>query len=285
MKMSIFARVALVLGILIVVFGLRGTAGAQGEPIKNAREAVFESIEKLETLKGEIAINPIERLRRETELKRRALVHIIQLSILETEAIQEKLAGLRVDLRFLPLEKEFTKNLEEHLKYFRALEEVLESTGDLEGIQRIAGQLRDWRRLTYDPEIAKAVELVLVFQNREVLVIAVERFEKMSAELKRKAEKTRTLSQSIISQASLDLKEARLLNEEALTLLLGYLPARGKMIKDEETSPANPETKKTIKENAEAENPKTINTLVEGSLLKIKAAYRKFIELNEILRK
>ncbi|MEK7554604.1 MAG: hypothetical protein AAB518_01295 [Patescibacteria group bacterium] len=262
----------------IAVFGISlvSTAHAQPEPIKTAREAVIESIEKLDALKRDETIDPIERMKRETELKREALTNIIELSTLETENIREKLEDIEVTLAFEDFRIELVQATNGYVKYFDAAQNLLKGTESLDGIQTIAGQLKDWRILTYDPGIAKAVDLVLVFQNREALDIADQRFEKLSIELRRRAVRIRQSWQPLLLRASGDLDEAHRLNEAAIELLNEYLP------KDEA---AATEENTLAEVESEVVSDHTVRKFVEGSITKVKEAYGKFISLSDFLKR
>ena len=278
--------------IIAGVFVLLGASAAapayaQPEPIKTAREAVIESIGKLEDLKKNEAIEPVERLKQETELKREALGFIIDLSILETKNIEDKLSAIEVNLAFEDLRGEFIEATEGYAEYFGAMRSLLKRTDDLDGIQKIAGQLKDWRALTYDPGIAKAIDLILVFQNRDALGVADQRFEKLSAELKRRATKIRQSWQPLLLRASNDLEKAYELNDAAIELLNGYLPKEQPEEGLEAPTEAIGETI-SVPTTAVADDAlpaATIRQLVEQSIGKIKEAYGKFISLNDFLKR
>ena len=274
--------------VAVYFFGATGIAYAQPEPIKNAREAVMVSIEKLEELKGS-SLRPVEKLRKEIDLKREALTNIVRLSRLETETIKAKLDALEADPPFAALKKELVDKIKNYLNYFTGLEEVLKSTNNLDGIQSVAGQLKDWRKFTYDPEITKAVDFILVFQNREVLDTGGERLEKISGDLKRKAATAKSLWQPVVAKAATNLNVARELNARAFALLASYLPKSSAIDIPEIMPPTDEKTSdvnlKEVSAEAIITKPATIRDLVQDSLLEIKEAYQRFVELNDFLKR
>lgn len=260
---------------------LNKDVGAQSEAIKSARQEVVESLDELNGAKEEI-LSPAEKEKRELALKKSALQKILTLSILETENIKEKLFSLKdkdIKAEFLVFREQLIENLDSALERFRETEDSLENDLELSEVEMIAGDLSDWRDASYAPESKKAIDFITVFQNKSILKTADQRFGKISAELK-KIKSGKQTRQPALNQAAQNLKEARELQDRAMSLLATYLPkTEGEATLERETAA------EAVDLNAETDTPaQTIRHLVSKSLSKTKEAYKHFLDLNDLVR-
>ncbi len=270
--------------VALVILTVPVFARAQSDEIKSTRKEVIEAIDRLSAIKDQ-ELSPAERVRREAELKRAALEKILTLSDLETRGLRLRVAGTAdIGDAFVPLREDLVTRLDGYGDYFAGMKRVLKNTVALDDIQKLAGQFKDWRDSTYNPETRKAAEFVLSFQNRDALKTADQRLIKIGSDLRRhKVLKSKIeIWQSTLMRAAQNLKQAHQLNDQALEILAGYIPRQI----EEEITPAQTMSTADADEQPAAgdglpitEPAPTISDLIEGSVAKIREAYAGFIEL------
>jgi len=249
------------LSAFLIIAGLLSyeAADAQSEAIRSARQEVIATVDKLVEIQGQ-NLAPEAKEREEIALKKTTLQKIINLSVIETLDLKNKLASLAgVEAELIVLEDQLLTKLEDYLAYFDGVREVLEVTSTREQVQKLAGDFKDWREVSYNQELKKVVDFILVFQNKTLLKTAQERLTKFVSEI-RKTKLSRGATQPLLNEAALNLREAREANNRALNLLA--------------PSSSAPQTQSA-----------SLRDSVETSLTKIKAAYKNLIDLADLVKK
>jgi hypothetical protein len=250
---------------------------AQSEAIKEAREAVISSVNKLSEV-GDRNLSPAEKEKKEISLRKEALERIVTLSILETDEISLKLVTLTKSVpdEFIPLHNIFISETEEYLDYLALLKRNIRTLDSAEEISELAGSLKAWRETTYNPEIKKMVEFILAFQNKLILEKADERLKKINQDIKRLGKENS--SENLVQQAAVNLEKAHRANESAMEQLKEYIPRT-----DAELSALSEPVPQLMKTQALPEPP-TVRERIEDSLLNIRKAYKNFIEINDSIK-
>ncbi len=287
-----------VLIITVLSFSPVANLHAQSETIKNAREAVVESIDRVN--QGELEHAPEAQ---RFDVKRIALKNIFTLSKIEVQELSGKLTSLLLaneNENTQALRTKFAAALDSYLAYLSTTQNILEDAGDLTEVEGVAGDLKDWREKIYDPETKKILDFTLAFQNRQALKIAEGRLLKINADVKRTKlnRQKNDVAQLLIVSAGSNLKNARALNEEAVTSVLAYL--RPPLVTEQNVldtaGTLSPQTDETMKSGtalgAPSDNallqekvPSTLHELVSDSVNEIRTAYEKLIRISELLKK
>jgi hypothetical protein len=197
---------------------------AQSEDVKSAREEVMKSADKLTEVKEAIDLSPEEKEVEKLSAKKDVLLKVIALSTLETETVREKLETITdIPEEFVSLHASLLKNFDAFTVHFAKLKESTESAEELLLIQTIAGDLKLWRETMYDIEIKKALEFILVFQNRDILKTAGERFEKVSLHVTKVKLLQSGIAQLLLNQSKENLDEAQNFMNQAWEILRSYI--------------------------------------------------------------
>lgn len=270
---------------------------AQSETVKSAREEVQASADKLTAVQEE-NLTAEEKAEKETALKKEALGKIIALTVLEAEELKNKIESLTdIEAEFLILRDDFLNKLAVFPEYLDDFTAAHEASFDLVPLEKLAGDFQAWRAASYDPEVKKMVDFIIVFQSKNLLRVADQRFTKISVELKKiklPFGKTRSDIWLNLNQAALNLSEARIANAQAMVLLLEYLPKTEPADKTE----VKTETKEEISDkislltsddpspaNEPVEDKPTVRDAVQKSILGLRFAYENFIALAELFKK
>lgn len=267
--------------------------------IQSAFQDAVESVEQLVTVKDS-ELNAEEKARLELEARKNALAKIIDLTILEIEDLKNKLKKLDPkdfpQADYLPVRDEFLKVLDKFIEYHVSLQEIVEKSLKLEEVKNLAAEFKNWREANYSPQIRKILDFILVFQGNAIIKIVDRRLEKIINDLKKlgnsKLIDVKKL-EPLLEEAITSINAARELNANADELLQTALfpppaPESDAEINPEENSAENPTTTETIpapEEPAPAPAPViTIQKLIEESLVKIKNAYIKFMEMGSLIK-
>jgi len=296
---------AVLVAFFIIAFPL--TSSAQSETVKSAHEEVLKSADKLTEVKNATDLTPEAKKEEELAAKKDALLKVIALSQAETEELTLKIEEFgEIPEEFLPLMGFLTAELQKATTYFEELSKKTNDATDLNSIQLIASELKNWREAYYDPQIKPILEFILVFQNQEILKIADERFEKISQNLSKVKLLQSGTAELLLNESKNALEEADVYFKEALTILSAYIPtepkeemkiteineARGG---EEITNPLVPtgdivsheiQIAEPISENETevSEKAPDIRGLIKNSIEKTKTAYKHFIAIAGMIK-
>ncbi|PIT92856.1 MAG: hypothetical protein COU08_00195 [Candidatus Harrisonbacteria bacterium CG10_big_fil_rev_8_21_14_0_10_42_17] len=270
---------------------------AQSEEVKEARETVEESIQKLE---GADILN-------EFEIKKEGLENIFKLSAAETKNLQEYLTAItNGEAEFQALQESLSEEVNNHLFYIKTQQQSLAEAKTVKELKDLATAFNTWRQETYNFTTQKVVDFLLVFRAKAALAITDERFEKIKTTLtKIKATKEKSADwRGLLESAASHIKNARELHQEARSLLLSYTPSQDEetTLEKEEKKEENINTNTTQQEiekqmieeivtkeqkaeteinneDVEKSLPPTIQDLIAESLKSMKLAYQDFITI------
>lgn len=263
---------------IAALLAFQGTAYAQPEAVKAAREAVVESIERLEEIRSLPSVNQDERDEIELELRRDALKKIIAFTVLETAELKTKMERLKdVEAPFIILEDPYLETLERFLDDLKTNQGALDQALTSDEVRKIAGAFAEWRASNYNPAMRRMTAFALAFQNRTLLKVADQRFIKVASDLK-KSKIGQEIWQGLLGGAALRLREAREHNNQAINALSQFLPTEQNLSPSMQEADSPPEEPREEPETA-------VKYLVEKSLGSMRGAYKNFLELNELLKR
>lgn len=238
---------------------------AQTDELKAAKEDLKDSYEKLAEIKESEELTQQERDKRELEAKILTLQEVVKFTIAETKSLISRLSAIRnLPPEYGRLQNNYLKTLKEFLKYqeqFLADLTVAVEGGslNLEAVQELALDFKEWRETVYDPEIKKIVSFLLAFRSSDLLEVAIGRLTKIASDLKffynSKVIKAELLIPAL-QEAGAYLQEATLANQAAIQSLL-----------------------------ATTTDPAETNDLVGKVFELIKSAYGKFLEMSALVKK
>jgi len=210
------------------------------------------------------------------------------------------------------LKNGFLQNLEEYAAYYSGMLERAAALENLESVQSLAKEIRDYRDTVYSPGVEGVVEFILVFYSEDVIRTATERFEKISADIE-KLETLGLVEEGIFSEkmgviegllgAASDLRmEAKNAvipaeTEEATTttsteeVVEADATSTDEAEADIEESETPQDQQATSTEEVvvseevlEEDSPKTPKDLLEESLNNVKESYEIFLEISNSVR-
>jgi hypothetical protein len=253
---KLFSKI-LIASILMLVLITPYSSKAQPEALKSALNEVIQSEENTAIF-----------------------LKILNLSILETKKLEEKLNNIKdLEEEYLDLKNQFLIKLDEYQKYFQLLKERIEGSLIEEELGNLIDEFKDWRESNYNSEIKKILDFILVFQQKSFLAIAEKRFEKISKDLQKiklpKGNKIEALNR-LLEEAEANLDEAK---KFFLTAQVLILPAQN--IESTITTTA---TTTSSTESSLNQTP-GIRELIKNAMNKIKDAYQKFFQISVLIKK
>jgi hypothetical protein len=261
---------------LAAVFVLLGTGTAFAQPneVKSARDKVSESVEQVQLLGTGVPQGV-----REFDVKRQALDRVIGLTTAELTGVRDRLAGFSIidsELFLLAeLVSEAFGQFEASLEHSR---KELAGAKNGDDLKAFAVRFESWRTGTYAPELRKGIELAFVLQNVHAIDLAEARLAKFSVYLKRaKALKLSTKWEPFFTQAGFELIAAKELEEQMRELLRVYLPQAP--LTDEAQSAVSPADEPAAQEAVTSEKIPSINELAKLLIVHVKGAYEAFIRI------
>jgi hypothetical protein len=169
---------------------------AQSGELKAVRQRMIESGDWLmETKAGGGAA---------AEARKAALGKILELSVLETKTIINKITNSKNSQTFLNV---FSDLLDVQLDFQNRLEEIVDPA-DIKGL---AAEFREWREKEYKPLLQSALDFISIAKSETILNMAEARREKIAVDLRRWKSKT-AQSEAVVrllNQARVYLEEAR----------------------------------------------------------------------------
>lgn len=249
---------------------------------------VKESVGVFINIKDNTALSSKAKEEKKFATGKDALRKILALSIAEVERLKTKLDDLEIeklvaaDYTFDAAEvhEMLSRTLEYYLAYYSDMEKRIEFLSAYEEVRAFARDLKTWREKTYLPGVERLIALDLVLRNKNILRVANIRFEKILSDL-RKLKNSKLITYESLDEfligATGNLKSAAALDEEATNMLIRLLKASSlKLETGKDSEGANAEL---------ASLYRRINNLVDQSLLRVKNAYRQFLEINSLVKK
>lgn len=252
------------------------------ENLKSALKEVAEKIEDLAEVKEDDTLPYEERIRKEIQTRKEALLKIFELTLLEDEALKNKLNGIE---NLNEIQKQIRDilliALKENENAYQEMRKRLDGADNLKEIKQLAVDFKNWRAFVHNPKTEKIISFALVFQEKNVLGITRNRLEKIKADLE-KLEKMKIIQKedtgNLLAEAIGNIEKAENLNKQAKDALFLLLA--------KELYPLdNAATSTELMAAAVSENePPSVKSLVEESLKNIKEAYRIFIEISKVVK-
>lgn len=264
----------------------KGLAAKNSEGLYGALRDLKASVEGLARVKDTVGAEDKEK--QEFRAKTQTLQKVIELGKREVEDLNERLDELHIeelvadDFTFDPVEaaETFAQMLDTFDNYYAEAEKRLLAAQNITDIKKtdikkIAADMRAWRESIYNPGVRKLLSLGLVLQDRAAIKTASSRFDKILADLRKlKSAELITLDslQPLISGSGASLKKAKALNEDATNILFRILRERPGMMADNgDVTLITPHER--------------IANLADQSLAELRIAYKKFMELNQAVKK
>lgn len=257
----------LIIGALALVLAIPPySSKAQSEALKSALNEVVQSEE---TIKGN-----------SVEAKKAIFLKIINLSLLETKELKEKIDNLGELEEYFGLKDWFSAKLDEYIKYFQLLREQIKSGLNEDELGNLINDFKNWRESDYNLQIKKIIDFILVFQQKQSLVTAENRFEKISKDL----QKIKSLKGNKLELANRLLKEARIYLDEAWRL---YSLSEKLLLPFDEEIAATSTVATTSTTSTEVLQLQIsdVRELLKNTMNEIKNAYQKFFQISVLIKK
>ncbi|TSC89557.1 MAG: Uncharacterized protein G01um10143_47 [Parcubacteria group bacterium Gr01-1014_3] len=230
-----------------------GVVKAQTDALKSAIQNATDSVNKAKEAEDPLA-------------HKQALQKIIDSSIIRTNEFIGRLTLLRgLAPGYEELRDAHAASLRSFVQHYNAVLSKLGELEDVDSIKALAAELKDWRDSIVTPEMEKIVEFLLVFQGRSILNTANNRLRLIEDDvqyLQEVKEFNIARVRALLNDAAELLKSADRLQLLAEEVLLAQ---------------ADPEPAQVI------QSP-TIRTIVSSSLIKVKSAYKNFLEISGVVR-
>jgi len=206
----------------------------------------------------------------------------------------EKVASLTADLngrgfedgsREAELKSVFLENLASYEVYYSESLTRAQSLDNLESVQALAVEIKEYRDLTYTPGIEKVVEFVLVFYSEDVIGKATERLNKVSEDIE-KLEALGLIENGAFS-GQIESISSSLLEADNLRI-----QARDIILTVETGEPAGPVEESVDAAEQTAAQTDTLDVaeepspqaLLEQSLNNVKSVYEAFLEISKSVK-
>ncbi len=268
------------------IFGPHHEARAQESLIKSAIKELRDSVTAFINAKDNDEISAQEKEIKRIETAKETLKKILRLGLVEISALKDRLNELEIEKLVITDytfdASEVYDSLARLLEYYEAYHndtlKKVERLKNYDEAKNIAKEIKKWRESIYAPGIQKILSLDLVLRNKAILGIADARFEKILSDL-RKLKNSKLLTfaelEALLNAATANLKTAEALDDEATRLILRAL----------KENTLNPPDKNLDENEVAISSHKRISNLVDQSIIKIKDAYKKFIEINTKVKK
>ena len=156
------------------------------ENIKTALQNVVDSLDQLSKIKTAPLRGGKIKDAEELKIRKAAFKNILDLAAAESNNLKNKLIDLEgLDEQFVELKDQYLKELGNHGNYYESVNVNLEKETALVKIKELATQFRDWRKIVYHPSLQKIINFLLIFEGRDVLQTAENRFNNVSADFKK----------------------------------------------------------------------------------------------------
>ena len=243
-------RIFLILAVVLSSLLTSGPVFAQ-ENVKPALQNIVDNLDKLSKL-GTTNKNK-KNDSEEIKIRKSTFKNILELARIESNNLKNKLIKLdELEDDYSNLRDRYLKELNNHNSYYESIDVALEKESSLVKIKELAIQFKDWRKIVYHPTLQKVINFLLIFKGKDILQIAENRFNNVSADLK-KVEDYEIIKNSpladILVKAEKSLDEAKELQSAAELIILKA-------------------------------NNNDIQKLIEDELAKIKGTYKYFIEMS-----
>lgn len=277
-------------------------ANAQTPTVQKAFDTVKERVDDLVTAKD--VNNP-----RDLAIRIETFAKVIDLSQVEAKELKKQLLQLEFsDETLLAWKVKMLDQINIVIEYYDIQQKTIASSSTaitLESIKTTAEAFKTQREKVYVPIAEEVYDMLIIFQEREAIVTAKERWKKISDDItKLQNAKVRGVEALpiLLSEAKKFITKSEDLNTEAYNTFLKNItppPLQLETKKATSTATSTIESKtitlKTIEDSSEILDKATtsvalppskpsIKDLVRSSLVNIRDAYQVFIEMSSVVR-
>jgi len=295
--------------ILIIALGFSGTRLAHAVSLENASDNLDKSVDVLLDAKDDENLSEADQLAKETEARIKVVTEALNLSLTETDDLQNRLVKIQIENDEIAdeLKVQYLAYLKDAALYFKEVQTKLEKVDSPASVKALAAELKDYRENLYDQNIQNIINFLLVFQIDDLIATTQSRWDKITSDLQ-KLEKNGSIKSyqfsSLMASAKKYIKEASSLNQEAkkITIVLPEKERKGEPAAAPALTPAptvleNPTDNQKIeavKEPLEAEPKIEIKELspteksrqlIETTLTKLKSSYEIFLKISRETKK
>lgn len=219
------------------------------------------------------------------EVRKQILKEILDLSLSETKNLKESLEKLDLtSSEWKEIKEKLLEALGQSDDHYKEIQGNLEKNDyNLDESKAIAKNLKEWRENIYTPQLNAIINMLLIFQNEDLLKITQSRLDKIENDIKKINKQNYIKTESLkiyLDQATQTLKDAKDANEKAKVIFLEI-----ERVENEKDSSKGQnfgiETSQTQNNNAEKEkNHENVQKLLIDSLKNIKNTYEIFFQMN-----
>lgn len=220
------------------------------------------------------------------ETRKLLLNNVLNESDLEISSLKERLNNLQLpDENWDKIRNYFIASLLQSHEYYESIKSEINDEMSLEEIQSIAKELKNWRETVYSSQLKEMANLILIFEEENLINTANSRLNKISEDLKKfekqKFSKAGTLK-NYFAQAQKRIENAQTLNNSAKELFFKALWDQSDDKKEiEEEAVENT----AVIENPQKELQDIIRDLIKDSIKEIKTSYEIFFSMNNTIKK
>ncbi len=217
----------------------------------------------------------------EIEVRKQILKEILDLSLSEIKNLKESLEKLDLtSSEWKEVKEKLLEALGRSEDHYKEIQGNLEKNDyNLDEIKAIAKGLKEWRGNIYTPQLNAIINMLLIFQNDDLLKTTRSRLNKIENDIKKISKQNYIKTEGLkiyFDQAAQTLKDARDANEKAKAIFL-------EIEKVDNDKGQNLGAKISQTQNNDAEqtkNHETIRKLLIDSLKNIKNTYEIFFQMN-----
>lgn len=250
---------------------------AEAADLKSAAKSLDSSLNDLIQAKDDSSSQ--NKLSEEEDIayRKKIILSAINLSFKEISSLEEKLKGLSLEEKsdsFVIRTKmlDFLKSAD---AYYKEAEKNLDgSKVSLEKIKDLAKSIKEYRDGSYDPEVLKMLDFVVIFQTERLIGNTNDRWDKIDSDIK-KLDKANLIDAADFAKDMNSAKEginsAKTLVSKAKTIFIeANKPKEAASVKNEEKI---------------AEDSPTPKELCETALVNLKSSYDYFVKTSSGVKK
>lgn len=163
----------------LLLFALLGSGGVSAKTIKSSLDDLLESIEQLTVIKNSGKAPSEEKSAVEINARTATFNRVLDLASEELKELER-----RMDKIDRPNQEQYANLIGEYLNYYEIIRGQINREISLNELVDIAARFKKWRETDYAKEIKKVADFVLVYQNQEMIRVAKNRLERISADFK-----------------------------------------------------------------------------------------------------
>ncbi len=217
----------------------------------------------------------------EIAVRKQILKEILNLSLSEIKNLEESLEKLDLtSSEWKEIKGKLLEALGQSENHYKEIQGDLEKNDyNLDEIRAIAKGLKEWRENVYTPQLDAILNMLLMFQNDDLLKTTQSRLNKIENDIKKISKQNYIKTEGLkiyFDQAAQTLKDARDANEKAKAIFLEIEKVdndKGQNLGAKISQTQNNDAKK-------AKNQETIRKLLIDSLKNIKNTYEIFFQMN-----